>query len=335
MRQMVYAAPRDLRLTDRERPELGPRDALLRIGACGICGSDVASYQYGHYVVPGQVLGHEVSARVEALGSELSGALPLGGRVAVRTSRACGVCSYCTAGRPYLCDDSRDQSVGYGIDGGFADLMVLRDVEPGLDLLSVPDHLPDEELIWVEPLAVAVHAVRRAGLSASSGPVLVVGAGSVGLSVLAAARAVGAHDVTVVEPRADRLVAAARLGARGVTPDDLAGSDAAFEVVVDTSGLPVALREPTARLMAGGRLVLVGLGDHDVPWPLPTADLVTSFAWDDDDFFTSVRLLVDGEVELASFVSHGFPLTQTGAAIAASAEDPTVIKAVVYPGEPS
>lgn len=332
MRAMVYAAPRDLRMEDRPLPRLGPRDALLRIEACGICGSDVASYQHGHYVEPGQVLGHEVSAVVEALGADLVGTLPVGGRVAVRTSRACGTCPYCQAGRPYLCDHSRGMSVGYGVDGGFADLMVLPEVEPGLDLIPVPDDLATEELIWAEPLAVAVHAVRRAGLSDTSGQVLVVGAGSVGLCVLAAARAAGARDLTVVEPRPDRLEAAARLGARRLFPDQLAGRQDAFDVVVDTSGSTEALRMPIARLRPGGRLVLVGLGDQDIPWPLVAADLVTSFAWDDDDFKTSVGHLVRREVELGSFVSHRYPLDQTGAAIAASAADPAVIKAVVYPG---
>lgn len=335
MRAMVYAAPQDLRMEERPGPELGPRDAALRIEACGICGSDVASYLHGHYAEPGQILGHEVSALVEALGEDLVGELRVGGRVAVRSSRSCGACHYCDAGRPYLCDQSRGMSVGYGVDGGFADLMVLRDVEPGLDLVPVPDDLSADDLLWAEPLAVAVHAVRRARLAGDSGPVLVVGAGSVGLCVLAAARAAGAHDLTVVEPRANRLEAAAQIGARGMTPEELAESDGSFEIVIDTSGSTAALRVPAALLRAGGRLVLVGLGDQGVPWPLPAADLVTSFAWDDDDFATSVRHLVTGEVRLASFVSHRYPLAETGAAIAASANDPAVIKAVVYPGRPA
>jgi 2-desacetyl-2-hydroxyethyl bacteriochlorophyllide A dehydrogenase len=222
-------------------------------------------------------------------------------------------------------------SVGYGVDGGFAELMVLRDVEPDVDLVPVPDDLPAEELIWAEPLAVAVHAVRRARLGGDSGPALIVGAGSVGLCVVAAARAAGAPDLTVVEPRADRLTAAARIGARGLTPPELAELDGSFEAVVDTSGSTAALRVPVALLRPGGRLVLVGLGDQEVPWPLPAADLVTSFAWDDDDFSTAVRHLVSGEVRLAPYVSHRYPLADTGAAITASASDPTVIKAVVYP----
>lgn len=333
MRAMVFAAPYDLRMEERPVPTLGPRDALLRIEACGICGSDVASYLHGHYAGPGQVLGHEVSALVEALGANLTGALRLGGRVAVRTSRSCMTCHYCSTGRPYLCGESRGMSVGYGVDGGFADLMVLREIEPGLDLVPVPDDLRAEELIWAEPLAVAVHAVRRARLVGDTDSVLVVGAGSVGLCVLAAARAGGARDVTVVEPRADRLAAAARLGACALTPAELAESErSSFAVVIDTSGSTGALRVPITLLRPGGRLVLVGLGDQDVPWPLPAADLVTSFAWDDDDFATAVRYLVAGEVRLAGFVSHRYSLADTGAAITASADDPTVIKAVVYPG---
>ncbi|GAC1322580.1 MAG: L-idonate 5-dehydrogenase [Mycobacteriales bacterium] len=332
MRSMAYVAPQDLRMEERPPPELGPRDALLRVEACGICGSDVASYLHGHYAEPGQVLGHELSALVEMLGADLAGSLHVGGRVAVRSSRSCGKCHYCGAGRPYLCDESRGMSVGYGVPGGFADFMVMRDVEPGRDLVPVPDDLPADELIWAEPLAVAVHAVRRAELADVSGPTLLVGAGSVGLCVLAAARAGGARDLTIVEPRPDRLAAAARIGARGLTPDELAGSNNTFDVVIDTSGSAAALQVPVGRLRPGGRLVLVGLGDQEVPWPLPAADLVTSFAWDDDDFATAVRYLVSREVRLAQYVTHRYPLSETGAAIAASAGNPTVVKAVVYPG---
>jgi len=334
MRAMVYAAPQDLRMEERPSPELGPRDAVLRIEACGICGSDVASYLHGHYAEPGQVLGHEVSALVEALGADLWGSLRVGPGRGAHLALLRDV-SLLRRGGPYLCDQSRRMSVGYGVDGGFADLMVLRDVVPGLDLVPVPDDLVAEELIWAEPLAVAVHAVRRARLAGDSGPTLVVGAGSVGLCVLAAAHAAGAHGLTIVEPRSDRLAAAAQIGARGVTPGELAESDDSFEVVIDTSGSTAALRVPVTLLRPGGRLVLVGLGDQEVPWPLPAADLVTSFAWNEDDFATAVRHLVSGEVRLASFVSHRYSLAETGAAIAASAGDPAVIKAVVYPSRPS
>jgi threonine dehydrogenase-like Zn-dependent dehydrogenase len=101
---------------------------------------------------------------------------------------------------------------------------------------------------------------------------------------------------------------------------------------VDTSGVAAALTVPLRRLQTGGTLTLVGLGDDPVPWPLPAIDLVTSFAWDEQDFATSVGHIVEGRVRLSGLISHRFTLDETGAAISASAHDPHVIKAVVYPG---
>jgi 2-desacetyl-2-hydroxyethyl bacteriochlorophyllide A dehydrogenase len=334
MRAMVYVAPRDLRLQELEDPELGPDDVLVRIEACGICGSDVASYELGHYAKPGQVLGHELSSVVVRAGSGLRDIAP-GQRVAVRTSRSCGHCPYCTSGRPYLCGESGRFSIGYGARGGFADLMVVRGVTVGEDLLPVPDDLAADDLVWVEPLSVAVHAVRRARLTPTSGPALVVGAGSVGLCVIAAAAAAGIGDLTVVEPREDRRSAAERLGARALSPADLAEGAETYTGVVDTSGVAAALTVPLRRLRTGGTLTLVGLGDDPVPWPLPGIDLVTSFAWDEQDFAAAVAHIVQGRVRLSGFISHRFTLDETGAAISASAHDPHVIKAVVYPGAPS
>jgi 2-desacetyl-2-hydroxyethyl bacteriochlorophyllide A dehydrogenase len=331
MRAMVYAAPQDLRLEQLADPELGPDDVLVRIEACGICGSDVASYELGHYAKPGQVLGHELSSVVVRAGSALRGVSP-GQRVAVRTSRSCGHCPYCTSGRPYLCGESGRLSIGYGARGGFAELMVVRGVTVGEDLLPVPDDVSADDLVWVEPLSVAVHAVRRAGLTPASGPTLVIGGGSVGLCVVAAAAAAGIRHLTVVEPREDRRAAVERLGARALSPAELADGAETYDGVVDTSGVAAALTVPLRRLRTGGTLTLVGLGDGPVPWPLPGIDLATSFAWDEQDFATAIAAIVEGRVRLSGFISHRFTLAETGAAISASAHDPQVIKAVVYPG---
>lgn len=330
MHAMVYAGPGDLRLTELADPVLGPRDILVRIEACGICGSDVSSYVHGHYAVPGQVLGHEMSSVVEQLGSALTGVHP-GQRVAVLTARSCGRCPYCDDGRPYLCDRSRDRSIGYGAPGGFADVMVVRDVTIGHDIIPVPADVGTDDLVWVEPLSVAVHAVRRAGLDGSSGPTLVVGAGSVGLCVLAAAKAVGAPELIAVEPRVDRLAAAASLGVTTVTPAEITDADLALAGVIDTSGSAPAISSAMRHLAPGGRLTLVGLGDGPVAWPAGGVDVVTSFAFDHEDFHMAVDHIVSGRARLAPFISHRYGLAEVGDAISASAHDPTVTKAVVYP----
>lgn len=329
MRAAAFIEPGRVDVTEIDFPVVGPTDVLLDVEACGVCGSDVGSYLHGHYVEPGQIMGHELSATVRTVGSEVGG-LTIGSRVAVRPMKSCGQCAYCTAGRTHLCLGSVGRSLGYGAAGGFADTVLIRDAEVGLDLYPIPAQIGPDEVVWCEPLAVAVHAVRLAGLqSQSSSPLLVVGAGSVGLCIIAVAGALNDRPVVVVEPRADRRAAAVRLGALGIAPDEL-GSQG-FAVAIDTSGRAAAVGAAMKVLEPGGRLVLVGLGDDPVPMPQRGIDVVGSFAYTDDDFRTAVELVVSGRISLGSLVTHHYTLADTGAAIAASAADPHVIKAVVVP----
>ena len=252
VRAVVYVGARKLEVSDLTLPTVEPLDLLLEIEACGVCGSDVASYIHGHYVIPGQVLGHEISGRVAAIGSSLSG-VEVGQRVAVRPSRSCGICPYCLADTPYLCGESGARSLGYGVRGGYAVFVLIPEAVIGSDVVPVPEELPPDEVLWAEPLAVAVHAIRRAGASSASS-LLVIGAGSVGLCLVAAATAAGAREIVVVEPRENRRAAAASLGASAFAPNDFdyAGT---FPIIFDTSGSVSAISNAITRLSPGGKIL--------------------------------------------------------------------------------
>jgi len=331
MRSAVFVAPGHLEIEHSDQPTVGPRDLLLRVEACGVCGSDVASYVHGHYVVPGQVLGHEMSAIVETVGAAVANreSFPVGTRVAVRPARACEDCAYCDENRPGLCGESGARTLGYGVRGGFAEWVLINEVALRTDVIAVPPDLAPDEVLWAEPLAVAVHSVRRAGISPRD-RVAVMGGGSVGLCVAAAALALGTQSVVVFEPREVRRQAALTIGAEVSDPGSWAGS-ADFDVVIDTSGSAQALDSSTSLLKVGGRLVLVGLGGSEIPWPLGPFDVSTSFAYDDSDFAAAVDLIVSGRVRLGHLLTHTFSLDETGAAIEASANDASVIKAAVKP----
>lgn len=324
MRQAVFAAARDLRIEDRPDPTPGPRDVLLDVDACGVCGSDVASFVHGHYTAPGQVLGHEMACTVAAVGAEVD--LAVGTRVAVCPARACGTCAYCANDEPGLCAESGAMTLGYGVPGGFADRVLYPDAVIGRDLHPVPADVPVDDLLWCEPLAVAVRAVRRV-IAAADGAVEhlgVLGAGSVGLCVAAAASALGVPRVTVVEPRERRRTAAASLpGVTATAGWDRRRDD--VDAVIDSSGSAAALASVPADLP----LLLVGLGDGPVPWPRATVH--TSFAYSANDFATAVRLVADGAVRLGHLVTHQLPLDEVAAAITASAEDPAAVKVVIIP----
>lgn len=329
MRAAVYGGVGRIALADVAEPEMGERDVVIDVMLCGVCGSDVASFDHGAYIEPGQVMGHEVCGTVVGLGPGVHG-IDMGDQVAVLPMRSCGDCAYCTSGRPHLCGATAGRSLGYGAAGGFAERVLLRDVSAGIDVIAVPAAVTPEDLVWAEPVAVAVHAVRLLGASRQSA-VLVTGAGSVGLCATAVLRAWGV-DVVVVEPRADRLRAAEELGATTASSvcEALSNRDS-FVNALDTSGRAAAISEAGDACAAGGTLVLVGLGASAVPLPGRGIAVRGSFAYTPDDFGTAVSLIASGAVTLGRFVSHRFPLSQAGAAITASASDPAVVKAVVVP----
>jgi 2-desacetyl-2-hydroxyethyl bacteriochlorophyllide A dehydrogenase len=310
-------------------PELGPSDVLLEVEACGVCGSDIGSYNYGHYVEPGQIMGHEISARVRAVGADLEG-LETGMQVAIRPMRTCGECAYCTSGHSNLCGATAGRSLGYGLRGGFAEQILMSDVVVGADLITIEVALAPTELMWAEPLAVGVHAFGLLDLSAGDS-LLVLGAGSVGLCVVAVALAAGVSDIVVVEPREQRRVAIASLGV-GVVDTGQTEIGEPFDGAIDTSGVAQVVGDAASRLRFASRLVLLGLGDGPVPWPVPGIELAGSFAYTDADFRAAVDHIVTGRIRLGRFVTHQFSLDETADAIAASAADPSLVKAAIIPG---
>lgn len=331
MQSAVYLAPGSIDVVEGEPPTCGPGDVVVDVEACGVCGSDVASYLHGHYVESGQVMGHELCGIVSEVGTEVTG-IAIGTRVAVRPMRACGECGYCREGSTHLCAGTVGRSLGYGPPGGFGQRVLVVDARAGRDVYPVDLAVAPLDLMWAEPLAVALHAVRLAGAGAGD-PVVVVGGGSVGLCVAAAALAEGCAPVTVVEPRAERRAAAASLGAEAVDPAE-ADACAGATTVIDCSGAPAALAAAASGMRAGGRLVLVGLGDEPIPWGSGAIEIVGSFAYTDPEFARSVELIATGRVRLAPLVSLTTDLAGSAEAIERSAADPSVVKAAITPNGP-
>lgn len=324
---VVFRGPNDVRTEELPQPPVGPTDVLLDVEACGVCGSDLSSYAHGHYVEAGQVMGHELSATLAAVGEELEG-LRVGQRVAVRPMRSCGTCAYCAEGDTHLCGATAGRSLGYGAQGAFAQQLHMPDVEVGRDLVPVPDHVDSFDLLWAEPLAVALHAVRLAGGTANR-RVLVTGAGAVGLAVTGAAIALGI-EVDVVEPVAQRRAAARDLGASAWSPGELADVPV-FDALLDASGAPVAVTSALQLLAPTAPIVLVGLNDAAVPWPAGAHRVTGSFGYVDTDFAESVELIVAGRVSLGAMVTHRYSLDEADRALTAPRLGDDVVKAAIVP----
>ena len=222
-------------------------EALLRVLAVGLCGSDAHWFKEGAIgdaaLDDGLVLGHEFAAVIES-------GPRTGQRVAVDPAIPCLDCEQCVAGRPNLCLHLK--FAGHGIDGALRRHMVW----PERCLVPIPDHLSDEQGAMLEPLGVALHAIDLAGdIEGSS--VGVIGCGPIGLLLIAALGRLGAGRIFAVDPIDHRMEAARSMGATNAITDD--GLDLVFE----TAGNDPALHTALTAARPGARVVLVGIPDGD------------------------------------------------------------------------
>jgi threonine dehydrogenase-like Zn-dependent dehydrogenase len=206
MRAACCPAARIIELRDVATPAPAAGEVVVRVRVCGICGSDLHWFT-GHAALPPVCPGHEMAGEVAAVGAGVSG-WRAGDRVAVEPLRSCGVCRYCRHRTPQLC--VRLQIFGLQLAGGFADAVVV----PATALFAVPPQLDWPIAVLAEPTAVAVHAVRLAGIAAGQ-RVLILGAGAIGLLCVLAASAAGA-EVWVSARYAHQAALARRLGAARV-----------------------------------------------------------------------------------------------------------------------
>ncbi len=323
-----------IELQDVGEPRVGPRDALVRIEAVGVCGSDTAYFtvgSIGDYVVDGPiVLGHECSGEVVAVGAEVT-RVSVGDRVAIEPGKPCRDCSECMAGRYHLCL-ALEFFATPPYDGSLVQRMAIDERQ----LFPIPDSMSFEEAALCEPLSVGIWACHRANLKPGD-RVLVTGAGPVGLLAAQVARAFGASSVTVVDVADFRLELARSLG---FTTERVGESESRdFDVLLECSGAPTALADGLWRLRTNGRAAMVGMPKKDVTLALSrlnvnelTIGLVNRYA---HTWPTAIELVSTGRVDVASLVTHRFALDQTDEAIMLAKHVPNSVKAVIAPQQRS
>jgi L-iditol 2-dehydrogenase len=265
MKALVLSAYNQLDLLETSKPEPGHDELLIRIAACGICGSDVHGYDgsTGRRIPP-IIMGHEAAGFVESVGSDVSG-FRCGDRVTFDSTVFCGKCFYCCRGQANLCDDREIIGVStpeFRRMGAFAEYVAV----PARVAYHLPDSLSFVHAALIEAVSVAVHAVSLTPIALND-TIVVVGAGMIGLLTVQAARLAGAGRIIVLDIDDSRLEMARSLGAtdtfnscRISTIEDMSaltdgrGADAAFECVGASTTVKLALDG----VRKGGAVTLVG-----------------------------------------------------------------------------
>lgn len=326
MKAVYLTAPGEFATRDVPDPDLAnPGDVRLRLGAVGVCGSDLHYYRTGR--IGGQVLtepwimGHECTATVESVGADVRG-LTAGDRVAVDPLIACGRCDQCRSGRANTCRQQRFLGCPNQQHGCMCELLVM----PAACCFPVPAHLSAGAAVMVEPFAIALHAQRLWG-SPEGKAVAVLGAGPVGLCVLGALRLAGASAVAVTDRLGYRLDMARSLGASSTHHTER--SDVVREIerahpdglaaVFDCSGEQAALDQSLALLAPGGTLVVVGIPETDrVSFDINALRRkeidVINVRRQNDCTHDAIELLGRGALDLDPVITHHFGLSESAAA---------------------
>lgn len=321
MQALVLERIGRLAVADRPIPVPGPHDVLIAVAAAGICGSDLHGYsgENGRRQ-PGQVMGHEASGVVVALGDEVSEASP-GTAVTFNPTLSCGDCEQCRAGENQRCSQRQVIGVNPQRDAAYADLIAV----PAGNVHPLPPGLAVELGALIEPIAVAVHALRRAATTPAD-RLLVVGGGPIGQSIVVAARAMGQQRIVVSEPDPGRRALCAALGAAVIDPAAGAVADAVqtefgdpATVAIDAVGVSTSLADSLASTSAGGRVVLVGMGAPQLSlaaFDVTTAErsVLGSFAYGADDFAHAVQAAGALGEGLRRLVSDVVPASEADAA---------------------
>ena len=323
-------------------PEPGQGQVLVKVCACGVCGTDVHIYQGGKGsadVTPPVILGHEFSGHVVKLGSGVSG-LEVGQLITVDPNIYCGQCRPCRQGQKQMCHHMK--AVGVTMDGGFADYCLV----PHAQCVAVPQGTDPELAALAEPLACCLHGIDRAGIRPGEN-VLVIGGGTIGQIMLQLARLAGAARVVLSEPVAARRELAVRLGAdAAIDPihedlnqrlSQLLSKDGA-DVVIECVGTPRTSGQAIDAAAGCGRVLLFGVPDPEAvlqtkmhPIFQKELTIMGSFV-NPDTHSRAVALLSSGQMKLKELITHRFPVSQLEAAIQKQVS-PESIKVLVKPEE--
>ena len=319
MKAAVFYQKNNLKVEERKIPEPGKGQVLVRVRACGVCGTDVHIFCGDEGAAPtpsGTVLGHEFAGEIAAIGPGVTG-LSVGTRVAVDPNKLCGCCDFCRKGVGHFCENIT--GIGTTVDGGFAEYCAV----PASQVYPVATSIPFEQAAMAEPLSCCLHAIKLCNIQCGS-TVIVIGCGMIGLIMLQLARLSGAADVVAIEPVAEKRQQALNLGA------DLALDPktedipkmlkqrglAQVDVVIECVGRSETIEQAIALAGKYSTVMMFGLTRPNAeitvkPFELFKKEITLRSSYINPyTFSAAVKLIETGRVDVASMVYQTAPLSE-------------------------
>jgi L-iditol 2-dehydrogenase len=304
MKALLLSEYKKLAVTDMPTPAIADDEVLVRVRACGICGSDIHGFDgsTGRRIPP-LVMGHEAAGEIQQVGSAVKG-FASGDRVTFDSTVSCGQCDFCRRGQINLCDNRTVLGVScgdYRRHGAFAEYVAV----PARIVYKLPASLPFEHAALIEAVSVAVHGVERR-VPSPDDDVVVIGCGMIGLLVIQVLRDKGCRNITALDVDASRRSLAEQLGAHRTADAhhaDIRNADIAYEVV----GRPETVLAAIRGVRKGGTVVLIGNLSPRVELPLQEVvsrelSLLGSCA-SSGEYPRCIELLARGAVNVAPLIS--------------------------------
>lgn len=334
MKAAVMEGPEEFVICDCPVPVPAENEVIVRVRACAVCGSDLTVYKIG---MPGRILGHEFAGEIAETGHGVHGWKP-GDRVTVEPQLNCGECHWCKTGRYNLCDGL--QYTGLATDGGFSEYAAV----PSYQLHALPENVSFEHGAIIEPLAVALRGVQRAGIEPGD-TVAVFGCGGIGLFSMLWAKQLGAGRIIASDISPARLRAVSGLAGYTIDPsigditDEILNATGGLgaDVVLECSGNSQAQVSAVETVRKGGTVMLLGIGYETAPLPLMQVtmreiEIKGSLGYlsrfESDEFNRALASVASGEIDLSVFTPGIYGLEDVGKAFADSLHGKTT-KAIV------
>jgi len=339
MRAAMYYSNEDVRIEEIPIPEINDNELLVRVQACGICGSDVMEW-YRLKTAP-RVLGHEMTGDIVKVGKNVT-TFSKGQRVFVSHHVPCNTCRYCLNDHHTLCETLHSTNF---YPGGFAEYLRVPPINVDRGVFVLPDDLSYAEGTFIEPLACVVRGMRIARMAPTKS-ILIIGSGVAGLLHIKLAHAMGAGRIFAVDITKARLEKAKHVGAHKVfqATDDVTKALKTYndgrlaDLVVVAAGVPSAVLQGIKAVQPSGTLLLFAPPKPKVEVPLDLfeiwnkqIDIVSTYAGAPRDILESIELIRSKQVEVTDMITHTLPLekAQQGFSLVAQAEDS--MKVIIEP----